>query len=64
MKTVFSKQRYVELYGISNYVKNQEMANRCDGLTGKEILKLGYKLHTNCMVDIEEKENANEEGNQ
>lgn len=62
MKTVFSKQKYVELYGISNYVENQEMVNRCDGLTGKEILKLGYKLYTSCMVEIEEKEKNDEKG--
>jgi hypothetical protein len=56
MKTVFSKKKYIEVHGIKEYVKNQEMVNRCDGLIGKEILKLGYKLHTNCMVDLDDPE--------
>lgn len=52
-KTVFSKRKFVELEGLSNYIANQDFVNTCDGLTGREILNLGLKVHTKYMEDVE-----------
>lgn len=51
-KTVFSKRKYIELEGISNYVNNQDFVNTCDGLTGREILNLGLKVCSQYMEDV------------
>lgn len=52
-KTVFSKRKYIELEGVSNYVANQDFVNTCDGLTGREILNLGLKVCSQYMEDVE-----------
>lgn len=58
MKKVFSKERYIDDIGIDAYEENRangyDWAEKCDGLTEKEMKKLGYSTHETWMIEIED----------
>lgn len=55
-KKVFSKEKYKE-WQKSRENKDKEWWEKCDGLTEKEMAKLGFTTYDSWMVEVEDNDN-------
>lgn len=60
MKKVFSKEKYIKIYGEEEYKKHVRICEKnnwidqCDKLTKEECDKLGFGISDNWCVEVED----------